>query len=81
MDERSPGTPPAANTPPVGEEVHLPDNTILPLLMTVGITVALVGVTTWIGFTIAGSLLFAWTLVRWIRDTRRDIDALPRDTH
>ena len=65
--------------PPSGEEIHLPDNTILPLLMTVGITVGLVGITTWIGFTIAGSLLFLWTLVRWIRDTRRDIDALPRD--
>ena len=82
MDERSPRArrrPPTS--PPVGEEIHLPDNTILPLLMTVGITLGLIGITTWIGFTIAGSLLFLWTIVRWIRDTRRDIDALPRDAH
>jgi hypothetical protein len=81
MEERSPGTPSAANVPPAGEEVHLPGNTILPLLMAAGITVALIGVTTWIGFIVAGSLLFLWTLVRWIRDTRSDIDALPPDTH
>jgi biopolymer transport protein ExbB/TolQ len=68
---------PETKVPPVGEEIHLPDNTILPLLMAVGITVALVGVTTWIGFVIAGTVLFLWTLVRWIRDARHEMDELP----
>jgi hypothetical protein len=64
---------------PVGEEVHLPGNTILPLVMAFGIMIALVGITTFIGFTIAGALIVLYTMVRWIRDTRRDIDRLPRD--
>jgi hypothetical protein len=68
---------PETNAAPVGEEIHLPDNTILPLLMAVGITVFLIGITTWIGFVVAGGLLFLWTLVRWIRDSRREMDSLP----
>jgi hypothetical protein len=68
---------PETNVPPVGEEIHLPANTILPLLMAVGITVALVGVTTWFGFIIAGSLLFLYTLVRWIREARAETEQLP----
>lgn len=66
---------------PVGEEIHLPGNTILPLVMAFGITLALIGITTFIGFTIAGALIFLYTLVRWIRHTRRDIEELPPDAH
>ena len=62
---------------PVGEEIHLPGNSSIPLIMTVGITIVLLGVTTWIGFIVVGAVIFLWTLVRWIRDTRHDIDELP----
>jgi hypothetical protein len=65
--------------PPVGEEIHLPGPTILPLLTAVGITLALVGVTTFIEFTVVGVLLTVGCLVRWIKDTRREIDELPTD--
>ena len=70
-----------SDVPPVGEEIHLPGNSAIPLVMTVGITLVLVGVTTWIGFTVVGTLIFMWTLVRWIRDTRHDIDELPPEHH
>jgi hypothetical protein len=63
--------------PPVGEEIHLPGGSIQPLLLTIGITIALVGVTTSIVAVIFGSVLALWTIVRWIADTRRDIDELP----
>jgi hypothetical protein len=63
--------------PPVGEEIHLPGGSIQPLLLTIGITVALVGVTTSIVFVIAGGLLALLTIIRWIGDTRRDIAELP----
>jgi hypothetical protein len=63
--------------PPVGEEIHLPGPTILPLLMAVGITLALVGVTTFIEFTVVGVLLTLYCLFRWIGDTRREVDELP----
>lgn len=65
--------------PPVGEEIHLPRPTILPLLTAVGITLALVGVTTFIEFTVVGVILTVCCVVRWIKDTRREIDELPLD--
>ena len=66
-------------TPPVGEEIHLPGPTVLPVLTAVGITLALVGITTFIEFTVAGVLLTLGCVVRWIKETRHDIDELPLD--
>jgi hypothetical protein len=65
------------NLPPVGEEIHLPGGSIQPLLLTVGITMALVGVTTSWWLTGAGGVLTVWVILRWIADTRRDIAELP----
>ena len=65
--------------PPVGEEIHLPGPSILPFLTAIGITLTLVGVTTFIEFTIIGGVLTIWCLVRWIKDTRHEIDELPLD--
>lgn len=67
--------------PPAGEEIHLPGGSIQPLLLTVGITLALVGVTTSWFVCGAGGILTLWVIVRWIQDTRREIDALPLDHH
>jgi hypothetical protein len=67
------------DVPPVGEEIHLPGPTILPLLSAVGLTLVLVGITTFIVLTIAGGLLTIGCVVRWIKDTRREIDELPLD--
>lgn len=65
--------------PPVGEEIHLPGPTIIPLLSAVGITLIVVGTTLgWI-VSIIGLVLFVATTVVWIRDTRRDIAELPED--
>ncbi len=63
--------------PPVGEEIHLPGPTILPVLTAVGITLMLVGVTTFIEFTVAGAILTVGCVARWIKDTRSEIDELP----
>ena len=67
--------------PPVGEEIHLPGPSILPLLTAVGITLALVGVTTFIEFTVVGVILTVGCIWRWIKDTRHEIDELPLDHH
>ena len=48
-------------------------------LNTVGITLLLVGVTTFIEFTVIGSDPHRYCVVRWIKDTRHDIDELPLD--
>jgi hypothetical protein len=67
--------------PPTGEEVHLPGSTILPLLMAVGITLAVVGITTSLIMVIGGGVLTIVCAARWIMDTRREIDELPLDHH
>jgi hypothetical protein len=65
--------------PPTGEEIHLPGPSIQPVLLTVGITMALVGVTTSIVFVVAGLILSVVVIIRWIADTRRDMSELPLD--
>jgi hypothetical protein len=63
--------------PPAGEEIHIPGSSIQPLLLAVGLTVALIGVTiSWV-LTIFGGVLAIWVIVRWIADTRREVDELP----
>jgi hypothetical protein len=66
---------------PPGEEIHLPGGSIQPVLLTLGITVALIGVTTTVFLVIAGAILSVGVVVAWIRDTRRDIDELPLEHH
>jgi hypothetical protein len=66
--------------PPVGEEIHLPGPSILPVLTAVGITLTLVGITTFIELTIIGGVLTIVCVVRWIKDTRQEMDELPLDT-
>ena len=63
--------------PPAGEEIHLPGPTLQPLLLTVGITLALLGVTSSILLVIVGGVLTLAVIARWIADTRRDVDELP----
>jgi hypothetical protein len=65
--------------PPVGEEIHLPGPSILPILTALGITLALIGITTFIEFTVIGGVLTIVCIVRWIKDTRHEIDELPLD--
>ena len=69
------------DVPPAGEEIHLPGPSIDPLLLTVGITMALLGVTIFFPFVIAGVLLSVAVIVSWIRSARRDIDELPLEHH
>jgi hypothetical protein len=65
--------------PPAGEEIHLPGPSILPLLTALGVTLALVGVTTMIELTVIGVPLTIVCVWRWIADTRHEIDELPLD--
>jgi hypothetical protein len=67
--------------PPAGEDIHLPGPSVQPLLLAFGITVALVGVTTFFPLVVAGVILSLFVIVRWIRDTRRDVDELPFEPH
>ena len=65
--------------PPVGEEIHLPGPSLQPLLLAFGITLALLGITMGMFMLVSGLVLSVWVIIRWIADTRRDINALPAD--
>jgi hypothetical protein len=70
-------TPLDPDVPPVGEEIHLPEPTVVPVLAAIGITLTLIGFTTYIELTIAGGLLTVGCVIAWIRRTRTDVDELP----
>ena len=65
--------------PPIGEEIHMPAPSILPLINAAGLALAIVSLTlTWY-LVATGAIIFLWTAVMWIRDVRRDIAVLPLD--
>jgi hypothetical protein len=65
--------------PEVAEEIHLPGPSTEPVLIAVGITIALVGVTFNPVAVVIGLALVAWQTIKWIRETREEIRALPQD--
>jgi hypothetical protein len=72
---------PEPETPPAGEEIHLPGPTALPIVCAAGITMIVIGTTIGPDFiiSIVGIIIFLITVVMWIRDTRRDISELPEE--
>jgi hypothetical protein len=63
--------------PPVGEEVHMPAPSILPLINAAALAIAIVGITLSWWIVGAGLIVFLGTTIVWIRDVRRDIAELP----
>jgi hypothetical protein len=67
--------------PPAGEEIHLPGPTLLPFTTAIAITLIVIGTTiTWL-LSIVGAILLVVCIWRWVRDTRRDVAALPEEHH
>ncbi len=67
--------------PSVGEEIHLPGGTLQPLLLTLGITLALVGITLGTVLWVSGVVLSVAVLAVWVRDARHEFEHLPADHH
>lgn len=65
------------DVPPAGEEIHLPGGSLQPIAIAVGITLMLLGLTTFAVLIVAGAIIFLCTLVLWIRDARREFEELP----
>ena len=63
--------------PPVGEEIHVPPPTVVPALTAVGITLALVGLTTYIVLTVIGGVLTVGCVISWIKSARAELEELP----
>jgi hypothetical protein len=67
--------------PPAGEEIHLPGGSILPLTVAIGITLLVIGTTIWWVWSALGFTIASVSIGLWIRDVRRDVDALPEEHH
>ena len=65
--------------PPVGEEVHMPAPSALPLINAAALAIAIVSITISWWLVGAAMIVFIATAVRWVRDVRRDIAELPLD--
>ena len=67
--------------PEVGEEIHLPGPSAQPLMLAVGITLILLGLTvSWVVFAF-GMLIFCVTLYRWIKDAIFEYQHTPDEHH
>jgi cytochrome c oxidase subunit IV len=72
-------SPEITDVAPVGEEVHMPAPSVLPLINAAALALAIVAITiSWwvVGFAL---VIFLGTAIRWIADVRRDIAELPLD--
>jgi hypothetical protein len=69
------------SAPEPGEEFHLPGPSLIPFLSAISITMMVIGTTISWYISIVGAIIFVTTTIRWIRDTRRDVDALPEEHH
>ena len=62
-----------------GESVHLPGPSYQPALVAFGLTLAVVGIVLSPIVLVIGLVITVVTVVRWVRDTRREISELPLD--
>ena len=67
--------------PPSGEEVHMPEPSVIPLVNAAALAIAIVSITLSWYVVAVGGLVFLISTIRWIADVRRDINALPLEHH
>jgi hypothetical protein len=66
-----------STAPPVGEQIHMPAPSILPLINAAGLALAIVSITLTVYLVVFGLIVFVVTGIKWIADTRREISDLP----
>jgi hypothetical protein len=72
---------PDPSVPPPAELIHLPGPSYLPIVLALGITIALVGVLLGLVLKIIGLSIALVALIRWIRSAREEMSELPLDHH
>ena len=63
--------------PPSGEQIHLPGPSLLPVGFAFGAALALIGVLSGPVLWIPGVVILLYTAIKWIVETRQEIDELP----
>jgi hypothetical protein len=59
------------------EEVHLPDPSYLPVVLSVGVTIALIGITLAWWIVLIGVVVVVIVLYKWIVSARQEMRELP----
>jgi hypothetical protein len=72
---------PQQAAPPAGEEIHMPEPSLLPIINAVGIALAIVGITISIVLVVLGLIIFGVSTVIWIVKARAEMDHLPAEHH
>jgi hypothetical protein len=75
---------PKDRTPPVGEEIHMPGPSILPIVTAGAITLIVLGTTIKLIFpsliwSIIGLVILIICVYLWIKSTVRDVSSLPEE--
>jgi hypothetical protein len=65
--------------PPPAELIHMPEPSYLPAVTALGLTIALLGIVLVWPVSVIGGMIFLVGVVRWVRQTRDDIEELPLD--
>jgi O-antigen ligase len=68
-----------SEAPPVGETIHMPAPSLIPILNAVGLSIAIIAIPLSTIAVVVGLVLFLATAAVWIRDARRELDELPMD--
>jgi hypothetical protein len=63
--------------PPVGEQIHMPARSALPLVNAAALAFAIVSITISWWLVGLGLIIFLITTIRWVADTRHEIAELP----
>lgn len=67
--------------PPASEDIHLPGGSPLPVVVALGVTLLVIGITIWWVWSLVGFIITVISVGIWIRDVRRDVDSLPEEHH
>ena len=70
-----------STVPPAGEEVHMPESSILPLINAASLALTIVSLTLSWYLVAVGGFFFLITTIAWIASTRREIQQLPLEHH
>jgi Flp pilus assembly protein TadB len=65
--------------PPAGEQIHMPEPSILPLLNAVGLAGVIISITLSVVLVVLFGILFLVTTAVWIRSAARDVNELPAE--
>jgi hypothetical protein len=70
---------PQERTPPVGEEIHMPAPSLLPIISAGALTAIVVGLTINLIFSAVGLAILIVCVYRWVSETARDVSSLPEE--